>query len=90
MTTVGIRVLKMRLSEYVNRIRRGEVVVVTDRGKPVARLEPLDPAGTAAWRERAEQWGVTWQGGKPRGIPLDAAPVLGPEQALARAVEEDR
>ncbi|MCL8207483.1 MAG: type II toxin-antitoxin system prevent-host-death family antitoxin [Actinomycetia bacterium] len=90
MTTVGIRLLKSRLSEYVNRTRRGEVVVVTDRGKPVARLEPLDPADTAAWRERAAQWGVAWQGGKPRGIPLDAAPVLRPDQTLARAVEEDR
>jgi prevent-host-death family protein len=90
MASVGIRVLKNRLSEYVKRTRQGEVIVVTDHGKPIARLEPLDPAGTAIWRERAAQSGVAWQGGKPRGLPLDTSPVLSPEKALARAVEEGR
>jgi prevent-host-death family protein len=44
MTTmeVGIRELKARLSSYVARARRGESVVVTDRGRPVARLQPVE------------------------------------------------
>src|SRR5581483_7589535 len=38
---VGIRELKAHLSEYVERARKGEPVVVTQRGKPILRLEPL-------------------------------------------------
>ena len=35
--------LKARLSEYVRRVRQGEAVVITDRGRPVAQLGPLGP-----------------------------------------------
>jgi prevent-host-death family protein len=41
---VGIRELKAKLSSYVARVQRGESVVVTARGRPVARLEGLEPA----------------------------------------------
>ena len=37
-TQVGIRELENGLSRYVARVRRGEEIVVTDRGAPVARL----------------------------------------------------
>ena len=40
---VGIRELKAHLSEYVHRAQAGEVVVVTDRGRPVAELRPCQP-----------------------------------------------
>lgn len=35
---VGIRELKQRLSEYLERAARGEVIRVTDRGRPKALL----------------------------------------------------
>lgn len=38
---VGIRELRADLSRYVKRVRAGEEIVVTDRGKPVARLVPV-------------------------------------------------
>ncbi|MBI4310095.1 MAG: type II toxin-antitoxin system prevent-host-death family antitoxin [Candidatus Omnitrophica bacterium] len=38
MTYVGIRQLKAQLSKYVRTARQGEEVVITDHGKPVARL----------------------------------------------------
>ena len=37
---VGVRELKAKLSEYLGKAASGEEVVVTDRGKPVARLVP--------------------------------------------------
>jgi antitoxin (DNA-binding transcriptional repressor) of toxin-antitoxin stability system len=40
MKSVGIRELKNRLSDYVRRVRSGEVVLVTDRGQVVAELGP--------------------------------------------------
>jgi prevent-host-death family protein len=37
---IGIRELRADLSKWVQRVRRGDEVVVTDRGTPVARLVP--------------------------------------------------
>ncbi|MCA1681502.1 MAG: type II toxin-antitoxin system prevent-host-death family antitoxin [Actinobacteria bacterium] len=41
MADVGVRDLKQRLSEYLDRAERGELVRVTDRGRPKALLGPL-------------------------------------------------
>lgn len=49
---VGIRELKAHLSDYVHRAAAGEVVTITDRGRPVARLQACDPHG--ATKERPE------------------------------------
>jgi len=39
---VGIRDLKNGLSRYLDRVQAGEEVIVTDRGRPVAKLSALD------------------------------------------------
>lgn len=39
---VGIRDLKNGLSKYLDRVRAGEEVIVTDRGRPVARIAAID------------------------------------------------
>lgn len=41
-TEVGIRELKNGLSKYIDRVRAGEDVIVTERGRPVARLSSVD------------------------------------------------
>jgi prevent-host-death family protein len=41
---VGVRELKQRLSEYLERAARGEVIRVTDRGRPKAVLGPIPSA----------------------------------------------
>lgn len=38
---VGVRELKQRLSEYLDRAARGEMIRVTDRGVPKAVIGPL-------------------------------------------------
>ena len=50
MKTASISEAKNRLSAYIDRVRRGETVLITDRGTPVARLAPL-AAGTPEWDE---------------------------------------
>jgi len=40
--TVGIRELKQNASAVVARAAAGEAIIVTDRGRPVARLLPLE------------------------------------------------
>lgn len=39
--SVGVRELKNRLSAYLDLVKRGQEVVVTERGRPIARLTPL-------------------------------------------------
>ena len=38
---VGIRDLKARLSEHLDRVARGEVITVTSRGRRVAQIVPV-------------------------------------------------
>jgi prevent-host-death family protein len=45
-TIVGARELKTRLGGYLQRVRQGRTIVITDRGQPVAELRPLASAGT--------------------------------------------
>lgn len=39
---VGIRELRAHLSRYLDQVRNGEDIVVTDRGKPIARISPAN------------------------------------------------
>lgn len=43
MRSVGLKVLKNKLSEYVRLAARGETVLVTDRDRVVAELVPPQP-----------------------------------------------
>ena len=52
MTSVGVRELRQRASELLRRVERGEVIEITDRGRPVAQLSPL-PAGSPLEQLRA-------------------------------------
>jgi len=45
-TEVGVRELRDHLSAYLERVKDGETITVTEHGRPVARLvrdEPLSP-----------------------------------------------
>ncbi|MGH2365892.1 MAG: type II toxin-antitoxin system Phd/YefM family antitoxin [Chloroflexota bacterium] len=52
MGSVGVRELRQRASELLRRVAQGEILEITDRGRPVAQLAPL-PAGTPLQRMRA-------------------------------------
>jgi prevent-host-death family protein len=41
MKTAAISEIKAKLSDFLNQVKAGEEVLITDRGKPVARLSPL-------------------------------------------------
>lgn len=62
---VGIRELKASLSAYLRRAAGGELITVTDRGRPVAVLGPpvgsvdLDAAAEAGWLTPATGPGLT-------------------------------
>jgi prevent-host-death family protein len=45
MKTATISETKNSLSALLDRVRHGESILITDRGRPVARLEPVAGAG---------------------------------------------
>jgi prevent-host-death family protein len=53
MGSVGVRELRQRASELLRRVEAGETIEVTDRGRPVALLTPINPS-SGLERLRAE------------------------------------
>jgi len=53
---VGVRELKRRLSEYLDRAARGEVIRVTHRGRAKALICPVGSGAEALERGVAEGW----------------------------------
>jgi prevent-host-death family protein len=68
---VGIRELRDRLKHYVATARRGEDVIITDRGQPVARLVGLHEERPI---DRLIRAGLATPPRRPKG-EVDWAPV---------------
>ena len=45
MQRVGSREFKNRLGRYLGEVRKGQTLLITDRGKPVAKVSPPDQNG---------------------------------------------
>jgi prevent-host-death family protein len=59
MKTAAIANLKARLSDYLNQVKSGTEVLVTDRGKPVARIIPVSgKTRTRGALQRMEKQGL--------------------------------
>ena len=83
---VSIGRLKARLSEYLNRVRAGEPVLVTDRGKPVARLVPLE--GEPAIEARVASLAQAGLVRRPETkLPDDFLDMTRPSDAQGRSLE---
>ena len=46
MAEAGVRELRDHLSRYLERVKAGEELTVTDRGRPIARLVPVGGTNT--------------------------------------------
>lgn len=69
MATVGVRELRDHLSDYLRRVREGELFVITDRGKPVGELSSVERRKSVDLAFRLVRRGVArWSGGKPKGL----------------------
>ena len=69
MVSIGVRELKAQLSQQLKRVQGGTRVTITDRGKPIAVLAPVEPQANVDWIWRMVAEGkASWNGGKPRGL----------------------
>jgi len=90
MASVGIRELRQRASELLRRVEDGESIEITDRGRPVAVLAPLqdDPLERlrAAGDLQPSEGGIA-----DLPEPLIAPPTTElPSEALARLRRDER
>lgn len=83
---VGVRELRQNLSVYLDRVKAGETLRVTEHGRPVAQLAPLDEHADAYGRLVA--LGRLVPSSRARGIAALAAP-LDLEDAAALRAEVD-
>lgn len=72
MERIGVRELRQHASQYLHRVEHGETVEVTQRGRPVARLVPVDRVATE--RERLIAAGQLRPASTPFVLP-DRAPL---------------
>ncbi|HTT32852.1 MAG TPA: type II toxin-antitoxin system prevent-host-death family antitoxin [Methylomirabilota bacterium] len=92
MQKVGSREFKNRLGRYLRAVRRGETLVITDRGTPVAKVTPADdrPGAQAdiwARLEELEAQGLIRLG---RGPLTPFRPVKSKGKPASQMIIEDR
>jgi prevent-host-death family protein len=65
MRSLGIAELKALLSETLARVKAGEEVLVTEHGRPIARIMPLSAAAPAAATQQLVRAGLVRAPEKP-------------------------
>lgn len=82
MERIGVRELRQHASRYLDRVKAGETVEVTERGRLVARLVPVDEA--TSQRERLVASGALSPAVAPFVLPARAAAAWRTGDALER------
>lgn len=87
-TVVGVRELKNHLSSFLDRVKAGEEITVTEHGRPIARLSAIGidvdrMAGLVAA-------GVIRPATSRRRLPAKRVPITGGAESLADQVADQR
>ena len=92
MHTVGLKILKNKLSEYVRLAAAGETVIITDRGRAVAEIVPRRArTGHESFVERGVREGWLTPATDRSGRPPPRKPVKGLTlEQLMSELEQDR
>ena len=77
MRAVGVRELRQNLSRYLQEVKAGEALLVTERGREVARLIPSGPPDDPVARLASDR-GATLPSGSLRDVGAGLAPAQGP------------
>lgn len=90
-STVGLREAKANLSRLVKEVQLGKEIILTERGKPVAKLTPIKQQSLSL-KERLNKleqsgWLVPLQKNKSSKVPT---PLPLPGQKAQELLQEDR
>ena len=88
MRSVGLKVLKNRLSEYVRMAARGEVILVTDRDQVVAEIAPPTPGRSLGVADALLADGVRNGWVRPPALPNAGVPPCRPVTTIKRLMHE--
>lgn len=87
-TTVGIRDLKAQLSQYLRQVKSGETIIITEWGKPVGRIIPIETSLNEKMETLISTGFIVWSGGKlPPTMPV--AKLKG-NKTISQLLLEDR
>ncbi len=92
METAGVAELKAKLSQYLERVKAGEEVIITERGKAIARVVPITRSGaTPAEYDEMVRAGIIRPAKKKLGPEFWDGPwPQDPEGAVLKALLEAR
>jgi prevent-host-death family protein len=93
METAAVSELKAKLSDYLKRVKAGEEVIVTERGKAIARVVPFTRSGpTPAEYEEMVRAGIIRPAENREPLPPDFWDRVpkDPEGAVLKALLEER
>jgi prevent-host-death family protein len=90
MEKVGIRELKTHLSRHLKKVKSGKRLLITERGRTIATISPVDTPSALDWAYRMVAEGrAQWNGGKP-GIPKNPVKLKGKRTAASVVIEDRR
>jgi len=84
---VGVRELRQNLSVYLDRVKAGETLEVTEHGQPVARLTPNPPVHVSVLDQMIADGRATPARGNRRNLPY---PPSFPGRPLSEILQEMR
>ncbi|HOU12312.1 MAG TPA: type II toxin-antitoxin system prevent-host-death family antitoxin [Anaerolineae bacterium] len=87
-TTVGIRALKTQLSHYLQRVKGGESLIITERGMPIGRIVPTGRDLHSRLQGMVAAGQCAWNG--KRYVPGEPVAVNRGSGTLADLVAEER
>jgi antitoxin (DNA-binding transcriptional repressor) of toxin-antitoxin stability system len=88
MKSVGLKVLKNRLSEYVRMASQGETILVTDGDQVVAELVPPSPSRSHETADALLAEAVRQGWIRPAALPQKGTPPRKPVAALRQLMKE--
>jgi prevent-host-death family protein len=89
METVGIRELKTNLSRHLKRVRSGARLLVTEHGRSIATIAPVDVPDAGWVTDLIADGRAQWSGGKPAGAS-DPVTLSGRRSASSVVIEDRR
>lgn len=88
-TTVGVRELKNQLSSFLDRVKAGEEITVTEHGRPIARLSGI--SGDVDRMAGLVAAGIVQPAARlPRRLPTRRVKIAGGASKLAEVATEQR
>ncbi len=88
---MGLREANQQFSKAMKAVKAGKEIILTERGKPIAVIKPLEQAkGEDAIIRRLEAEGILWPALNRGPMPVWRSPVRIKGKPLSETIREER